>query len=100
VQVRLIPVYRRVPFGPGWWSFSFSYAAVVAVAIRWLAVEGVPQQRGLTNALLAVVTAGMAALVLRTVRSLMGGTFLPRTSAAPAALPEPRSAPRGQARQT
>ncbi|HEX8767950.1 MAG TPA: hypothetical protein VF714_06240 [Jatrophihabitans sp.] len=23
VQLRLIPVSRRVPFGPGWWSFSF-----------------------------------------------------------------------------
>jgi tellurite resistance protein len=99
VQVWLIPVYRRVPFGPGWWSFSFSYAAVVAVAIRWLAVEGVPQQRGLTNALLAVVTAGMAALVLRTVHSLVRGTFFPRAGGAPAGPPEPRSAPRDKARQ-
>jgi tellurite resistance protein len=93
VQVRLIPVYRRVPFGPGWWAFSFSYAAAFAVAIRWLAVEQVPQQRGLTYALLTVVTAGMAALVFMTVRHLVRGTFFPRTGAAPAALPHPRSAP-------
>jgi tellurite resistance protein len=100
VQVRLIPIYRRVPFGPGWWSFSFSYAAAFAVAIRWLAVEQVPQQRGLTYALLTVVTAGMAALVLATVRRLMRGTFLPRTGAAPATAPEPRSAGHAEARQT
>jgi tellurite resistance protein len=100
VQFRLIPVYRRVPFGPGWWAFSFSYAAAFAVAIRWVAVEQVPQQRGLTYALLTVVTAGMAALVLTTVRHLMRGTFLPRTGAAPAAPPEPRSMPRVEGRQT
>jgi tellurite resistance protein len=93
MQLRLIPVYRRVPFGPGWWAFSFSYAAAFAVAIRWLAVEHVPQQRGLTYALLTVVTAGMAALVLTTVRHLKRGTFLPRTGgAAPAAPSQPRSA--------
>jgi tellurite resistance protein len=85
VQIRLIPVYRQVPFGPGWWSFSFSYAAAFAVAIRWLAVEQVAQQRGLAYTLLAVVTAGMTALVLRTVRHLMRGTFLPRTDAPPRA---------------
>jgi tellurite resistance protein len=88
MQLRLIPVYRRVPFGPGWWSFSFSYVAAFAVVIRWLAVEQIPQQRGLTYALLTVVTAGMAALVLTTVRHLMRGTFLPRTGATPAAPPE------------
>jgi tellurite resistance protein len=99
IQVRLIPVYRRVPFGPGWWAFSFSYAAAFAVAIRWLAVEQAPQQRGLTYALLTVVTAGMAALVLTTVRHLMRGTFFPRTGAASAAPPEPRSAPRVEAGQ-
>jgi tellurite resistance protein len=100
VQVRLIPVYRRVPFGPGWWAFSFSYAAAIAVAIRWLAAEQVPLQRGLTYALLAVVTAGMGALVLTTVRHLMRGTFFPRTGPAPAGPSEPPSTPRAEARQT
>lgn len=100
VQVRLIPVYRRVPFGPGWWSFSFSYAAAFAVAIRWLAVEQVPQQRGLTYALLTVVTAGMAALVVATVHRLRRGTFLPRPTAAPATTQEPRPMPRAKGRQS
>jgi tellurite resistance protein len=99
VQIRLMPTFRRVPFGPGWWSFSFSYAAAFAVAIRWLSVEQVPQQRGLTYTLLAVVTAGMAALVLTTVRHLERGTFLPRVGAGPTA-PEPRSTPRAEAGQT
>jgi hypothetical protein len=29
VQVRLIPLYRRAPFGPGYWAFSFPLAAAV-----------------------------------------------------------------------
>jgi tellurite resistance protein len=81
VQLRLIPIYRRVPFGPGWWSFSFSYAAAFVLAIRWSAVEHVAQQEAVTYALLAIITAGMAALAVRTVRHLVLGTFFPRPPA-------------------
>lgn len=87
VQLRLVPIYRRVPFGPGWWSFSFSYAAAFVVAIRWLAVEHVAQQQALTYALLAIVTAGMAALAVRTVRHLALGTFFPRPPASTPSAP-------------
>jgi tellurite resistance protein len=93
VQLRLVPLYRRVPFGPGWWSFSFSYAAAFAVAIRWLAAERAPQQDPVTWLLLAVVTAGMAVLVGRTVRALVRGAFLPRPHPDPART-EVTSAPR------
>lgn len=83
VQLRLIPLYAGVPFGVGWWSFSFSYAAAFSVGIRWLGVEQVPGQQALTYLLLAVVTAGIAALLFRTVVGLRRGTFLPRQSAVP-----------------
>ncbi|WP_051818559.1 MULTISPECIES: hypothetical protein [Streptomyces] len=75
VQLRLVPVYRRVPFGPGWWSFSFSYAAAFALAIRWLDVEHVVHQRFWTYALLTIVSAGVAALAVPTVRRLAGRTY-------------------------
>ena len=78
VQLRLIPLYRTVPFGPGWWAFSFSYAAVFAVGIQWLAVEGVPQQRLLTYVLLAVVTAVIGVLAARTASALAHRRYLPR----------------------
>ena len=39
VQVRLIPVYRRLSFTPGFWFFAFSYA-VVAYRTVVLAVGG------------------------------------------------------------
>ena len=89
VQLGMTSVYRTVPFGPGWWAFSFSYAAVVAVAIRWLAAEQVAGQELLTYGLLAVVTLGMAALALRTGVALWRGTYLPRPATQPPAARPP-----------
>ncbi|HEY2794916.1 MAG TPA: hypothetical protein VGJ28_21330 [Micromonosporaceae bacterium] len=78
VQLRLIPAYRTVPFGPGWWSYSFSYAAAFAVGIRWLRVADVRGQAAWTWVLLAIVTAGIAFLTFRTIRALVRNDFLPR----------------------
>ncbi|MEV4348240.1 hypothetical protein AB0J83_27605 [Actinoplanes sp. NPDC049596] len=77
VQLRLIPVYRRVPFGPGWWAFSFSYAAAFTVAVNWLAAGRVPDRTSWTVVLLAVLTLGIAALSVPTVRRLVAGTYMP-----------------------
>jgi tellurite resistance protein len=76
VQLRLIPVYRRVPFGPGWWAFSFSYAAAFTLAVNWVAGS----DRG-AALLLAVLTLGMAALAVPTVQRLAAGTYLPAAGA-------------------
>ena len=38
VQVRLIPIYRRLSFTPGSWSFTFAYAGAAADALIWLAI--------------------------------------------------------------
>ena len=35
VQLRLLPVYLRLRFGAGFWSFTFSWCAAAALAIRW-----------------------------------------------------------------
>src|SRR5580658_4947068 len=42
VQVRLIPVYRRLSLTPGAWSFTFAYAAAAADALTWLAIKKPP----------------------------------------------------------
>ncbi|WP_249998342.1 hypothetical protein [Actinoplanes sp. M2I2] len=81
VQIRLIPVYRRVPFGPGWWAFSFSYAAAFTLAVNWLGAGRVPGAGGWTAVLLAVLTLGIAALTVPTVRRLARGTYLPVAAA-------------------
>ena len=81
VQVRLVPLFRTVPFGPPWWSFSFSYAAAVAYAIRWLTVSHPPGQDAWIGALLAAATAAIAVVGARTVLALRAGRFLPVTTA-------------------
>jgi tellurite resistance protein len=84
VQVRLIPLYRRAPFGPGFWAFSFPFAAAVTYGVDWLAAEHVGGGAALGYALVGVLTAGIALLAARTVIGLMNGTFLPRVP-----MPEP-----------
>ena len=90
VQIRLIPFYRTVPFGPGWWAYSFPFAAATAYAIEWFAAENAAAGSGWTWVLLAVVTIGAVVFVGRTIAALIGDRFLPR-------LPPP--AARGQASQ-
>jgi len=82
VQVRLIPLYRRAPFGPGYWAFSFPYAAAVTCGVHWLAAEHVPGGVALAYALAGLLTAGFALLTAWTVAGLASGTFLPRATAA------------------
>ena len=86
VQVRLVPLYREVPFGPGTWAFGFSYLQALTVGLHWLAVERVPGRAVLTWLVLAVATAGVLLLVVRTATALAHGTFLPRPPA-PATVP-------------
>jgi tellurite resistance protein len=82
VQVRLIPLYRRAPFGPGFWAFSFPAAAAVTLGLHWLAVEHVRGGQALGYALVGLLTAGFALLAARTITGLINGTFLPRVAAA------------------
>ncbi|MEU3509204.1 TDT family transporter [Streptomyces longwoodensis] len=78
VQITLIGVYRRAPFGPGYWAFAFSYAAVVTDGLHWLDIEGVRGRKPLTYLLLAIATLALAALAVRTLLGLRRRTFLPR----------------------
>ncbi|HEX6527304.1 MAG TPA: hypothetical protein VF070_45935 [Streptosporangiaceae bacterium] len=81
VQFRLIPLYRRAPFGLGYWAFCFPFAAAATYGVRWLAAEHVTGGAGLAYALVGVLTAGFALLAARTVTGLIDGTFLPRVPA-------------------
>lgn len=83
VQIRMIPVYRQVPFGPGWWAYSFSYAAAFTFAVNWLSAEQVPGRTAWITVLLAVLTLAIAALGIRTVRRLARASFLPPVTITP-----------------
>jgi tellurite resistance protein len=77
VQLRLVTAYRGVPFGPGWWAFAFSYAAVFVDAIRWVGAEHAPHGTAWTYLLLAVVSFAALALLARTGLALVRRRFLP-----------------------
>jgi tellurite resistance protein len=79
VQLRLVPLYLRVPFVAGVWAFGFSFAAVIPVSIRWLVAEQVASRQSLTYGMLMLASLGLAALIVRTVLGLVHGTFLPRS---------------------
>jgi tellurite resistance protein len=85
MQLRLIPLYRRAPFGPGTWSFTFSYAVAATFALHWISHEHPPGAAAWTWAVLALITAIIAIIAARTVLALTLGQFLPRS---------PRQSPR------
>ena len=83
-QLRFVPVFATVPFGPGWWSFAFSYLAVVGFATRMAVLTGFAYPAALTAVVLAVATAAVAALLMATSISVVRGTYIPITPSAAA----------------
>lgn len=95
VQVRLIPLYRRAPFGVGYWSFTFSYAAPATLALRWVSHEHPADGPVWTWVVLALITGFIAAIAARTAVALVRGQFLPAAPDAAALTgPQPRSSSR------
>jgi Voltage-dependent anion channel len=46
VQVRLIPVYLKLRFSPGFWAFTFSYAIAITCALEWITKTNPPGATG------------------------------------------------------
>jgi tellurite resistance protein len=65
VQATLFPRYLRLPFSLGFWSFTFSTAAVVSYATEWLAIERPAGWQPISCAILALITALVAAIGVR-----------------------------------
>ena len=95
VQLRLVGVYRRVPFGLAWWAFAFSYAAAFVDGLWWIRVEHVAHAAAWTFLLLTLLTAAIGTLVVRTLVAVRRGTFLPPPAPlpTPALLPTPVTSP-------
>ena len=77
VQVRLIPVYRRLSFTPGFWSFAFAYAAAASDAFVWLAIKKPPATTGYAIAVITLLTAFVAWIAFRTVVLAVRGQLFP-----------------------
>jgi tellurite resistance protein len=77
VQVRLLPSFGALRFAPGFWAFTFSWAAVATDALEWIAARKPPGAAGYAAVILAVITAFVGYIAARTVVLIAGGQLLP-----------------------
>ena len=78
VQVRLIAVYRKLRFSPGFWAFTFSYAIAITCALEWITRTNPPGAIGYAIAAIAAITLFIGAIAARTVIAIARGQFLAR----------------------
>ena len=103
VQLRLLPLYLRLRFAPGFWAFTFSWCAVAILALRWIELEHPAGQRLLAWLVCSAATVLVGGIAMRTVLEAARGELVPppgqRSSAAGATTrrAETRSAPRSWA---
>lgn len=76
VQVRLIPLYRRIGgFTPAFWSFAFPYAAAATFALHIIAYARPAGYRALAWIVLLAITGFIAVLATETGVALANGRF-------------------------
>jgi tellurite resistance protein len=76
-QLRLIGLYRRLPFGATFWSFTFSYSAVATYALHWIQHSHPGGGRILGWLVLGLITTFIGAIALRSLRAAATGRFFP-----------------------
>jgi tellurite resistance protein len=79
VQFRLLPLYLKLRYTPGFWAFTFSYAAAATDALGWITRLHPAGAEAYAVAVIAVITAFIAAIAARTVIAVARGQFLPAT---------------------
>ena len=82
VQVRFVPLYRRLSFSAAFWSFTFAWAAVVTVVLQWLASSRSSVAAAAAWSALLAITAGIGGIAVRTLVTLIGGKLFPAAGAA------------------
>ena len=63
-QLRLVQLYRRLPFMPSTWAFTFSWASVATVTAIWLESSRVTGYRAWEYVVLAAITVLIAAILV------------------------------------
>ena len=89
-QLRLLPAYLRLSFMPSYWAFTFAWAAVAFAGLFWLGVTHPSGWRAESYVALALISAFIGAIAVRTAVALQRGQLLPIPQApAPPAAPQP-----------
>lgn len=76
-QIRFIPVYARLRFGPGFWAFTFPFAAVGTDAIEWIAAEHPAGATVGTGVVVAALSVLVLAIAVRSAVAIRRGRFFP-----------------------
>ncbi|MET1156559.1 TDT family transporter [Arthrobacter sp.] len=66
LQVMLLPQYRKLPFSPAFWVFTFPVGATTNYAVRWLAATSLPGREIYAWTILGLATAFTLAIAART----------------------------------
>jgi tellurite resistance protein len=77
VQLRFVPVYVRLPFSPGFWAFTFSYAAAATDALLWISVKEPGGSPIYAACIVAAITILILVISARTVHLLLRGRLFP-----------------------
>lgn len=75
-QLRFIPLYARLRYSPGFWSFTFPYAAGANDALLWLTATRPPGAAAYAALVIAATTALVVAIAARTVLAVARGQLL------------------------
>ena len=86
VQLRLIPMYRKLYFGPGFWSFTFPTAAVALYAVQWLQIGNPGALVAFTAIVVGIATAIIGAVAARSLLAISRHQFFPPAPAMQAQL--------------
>jgi tellurite resistance protein len=81
VQLRLLPVYRRLSFSNSFWAFTFTWTAVAAFALRWLHIERPGGETVYAGLVAGAASLLIAAVAARSLVAIARGQFLPVPSA-------------------
>jgi tellurite resistance protein len=93
-QLRLVPVYARLRFSPGFWSFTFSYAAVAVDAMLWLKLTTPPGATACMIVVVTLISVLIVAIAARSIVAIARGQFFPaRGPSGPPRPPLPPSPP-------
>ena len=83
VQLRFVPLFARLRFSPGFWSFTFSYAAGATDALGWIHATSPPGATAYAIVVITLITALVAGIAARTVVAATRGQLLPPPPAPP-----------------
>jgi tellurite resistance protein len=89
VQLRFVPLYRRLHFTPAFWVFTFCYSSAAIDALAWIKHAHPAGAAGWALAVLVLVTGFVSAIAVRTIVAMTRRQFLPAPTpaAAPAVQP-------------